>query len=178
MLLAIVLSFFLLDSVNYNPTYWEELSQSQKEDILNDDRIPKIVRSYYYGCMSATDDDNTFALLDVISSPNNKNEEMLYLHLLSQICIHADGALSEVLGAYCIKMVLSDPDYVLAYIIRDESLSTMYESYIGYELAMSEVPDDAYKSFSNSIKSKARLISGNELNTFLAAIFDALMSSR
>ena len=67
MLLAIVLSFFLLDSVNYNPTYWEELSQSQKEDILNDDRIPKIVRSYYYGCMSATDDDNTFALLDVIS---------------------------------------------------------------------------------------------------------------
>jgi len=118
--------------------YWELMSQNEKEQILNNLDLNKLALDYYNGNFKVTDDEQTFKLLDTLT---NKNEYFqLYYFLFNNICATSDGALSEIMGPYCLKMVLNEPSYVINHFTferknfgKSQDLYQLYASFIGEE---------------------------------------------
>ena len=169
-----ILCLFCLCSVPECFVYWEDLNNDEKAKITNSQTLPPIVKSYYNGEAHLTDDDNTFEYLNVLSEPKNAEQKMLYLYLLNSICLHSDGALAEALGQYCIKLLFHDPDYVLTYILKDEESSDMYATNIGYELAMSDDPEEAYTHFSKKLTNEILKVPKVKSDSFLSLVYSSL----
>ncbi len=78
------------------------------------------------------------------------------------ICTTSDGALSEIMGPYCFKMVLNEPSYVINYFMferknfrKGQYLYQLYASFIGeefyfYNKKMSEL-DFGFPEFKRDI---------------------------
>jgi hypothetical protein len=119
--------------------YWEQLSDDAKKEIIESDEIDAVAVDYYEKGFKFTDDEKLFTLLDVLTSkPGNRNINALYFYLLNDICAKSDGAVSEVMGCYCLKMMVNAPLFVLNYFTHHETAMSMYASYIGHELYFKE----------------------------------------
>ena len=119
--------------------YWENLTENQRNVILNSENVSKEAIEFYKGKLKIGDNGQTTALLNKLTSASNKDEMApFYFFLFNQVCIKADGALSEMLGDYCQKIVLSSPAYVVNYFSRNESILKKYAQYLGYELYFKE----------------------------------------
>ena len=123
-----------------NYVYWEDLTDNQKDEILNSKVVNKEALAFYKGERQIGDNNKTIALLDTLSSIINSEEKVtsFYFFLFNQICIKADGALSEILGDYCQRIVLNSPEYVINYFIKNENVLKKYAQYLGYELYFKE----------------------------------------
>lgn len=119
--------------------YWETLNENQRNDILNSKNINKEAIEFYKGNFKIGDNTRTTALLEILTSISDKEKTApFYFFLFNQICIKSDGALSEILGDYCQKMVLSSPSYVVNYFMSNEDILKKYAEYLGYELYFKE----------------------------------------
>lgn len=114
------------------------MSQTEQEHFLNNSNVNKLALDYYNGNFKVTDDEQTFRLLDTLT---HKNEYFpLYYFLFNKICAVSDGALSEIMGHYCLKMVLNEPSYVINHFAFERKnfgkspyLYHLYASFIGEE---------------------------------------------
>ena len=135
--------------------YWEQLSDEAKKEVVSSDKIDVIVADYYQGKFKFSDDDKSFRLLDVLTSkPEDGNIKALYFYLFNDACTQSDGAISEVMGDYCMGMIVNDPVHVLTYFVSHDALMETYALFIGYELYFKEegVSDikynfDSFKKF-------------------------------
>jgi len=119
--------------------YWENLTEIQKNVIIKSESASKEAIEFYNGKFKIGDNDQTIALLNTLTSTYDKDKTApFYFFLFNQICIKADGALSEILGDYCQRIVLSSPAYVVTYFSRNESILKKYAQYLGYELYFKE----------------------------------------
>lgn len=115
--------------------YWEQMSESVKKETVASDEVDVNAANYYKGNFVFTDNEKSFQLLDVLTSEyENPNIKALYFYLFNEICTKADGAISEVLGNYCQKVLLNDPVYVLNYFSSHSSIMRTYAQLLGYEL--------------------------------------------
>lgn len=157
--------------------YWENLSVNQKNDILISDNISKDALEFYKGNFKIGDNSQTTTLLNMLSSIGDKEKTTpFYFFLFNQICIKADGSLSEILGNYCQKIVLSFPTYVVAYLGKNEDILKKYAQYLGYELYFKEegtsMIEYSYSDFKKMLSEKA--ISTKQYNDALTLFYDEI----
>lgn len=146
LLLILFLVFFSVSCESSNQPrsckenlYWENLSNVQKKAVLDSSEIDKYALSYYKGCFKPSDDSLTLNLLEELTNGRiSCHAKAFYFHLFNQICMKADGALSEMLGVYCQRLMLSNSVYVLGYFQRNTNVEQIYANLIGYELYFKE----------------------------------------
>ena len=131
----------ILTSVTFGQNgfkYWELMSQNEKEQFLNNSDLDKLILDYYNGNFKVTDDEQTIRLLDTLTHKNDYFQ--LYYFLFNNICTTSDGALSEIMGTYCLKMILNQPIFVINHFTfernnfgKSQYLYQLYASFIGEE---------------------------------------------
>ena len=117
------LGFLHVDSLNGKPISF----------YIENPETNELVKSFYQGEFLPSDNDETFELLDILVE---KNEVIypFYFHCLNSICLLSDGALSEVMGEPCLKMVSNYPNYTFSFFVENSELFEDYTGMIGYEL--------------------------------------------
>jgi len=161
--------------------YWEDLTAREKQDLINNSKVYKDAVEYLNGRFKATDDTRTFKLLDSITSINNQFAP-LYLHIFNKICINSDGAISEVMGKYCERIILSNVCYTFNYFINnDKKYFLLYAEKLGYEFYFKENGTSdleySYSEFKKIINLKWQnksIKSKNVLNSFYRRIDKAM----
>lgn len=138
LLIVLIVIIIFSVSVNGQIKYWEDLSCSQKTDILEACKSES-VKKLYEGNFFLSDDKKTEKLLneliisDVTILP-------LSFYLFNKISIESDGALAEMAGEYHVDFLTRHPGYILTYftIERNRSVNNPvwknYAEFIGYEL--------------------------------------------
>ena len=135
LVLLLIHSLLLFGNQPNNPVYWDDLTAEERETVLSLKQVSPIVSDYYLELFTATDDDLTVHLLDVLTTKQENNGvRALHFFLFNRILMSSDGALSEMLSPYAFKMVCEDPEYILSFLRRDKSLEECYISSIGVEL--------------------------------------------
>lgn len=112
--------------------YWEDLSLPQQESILSLKLTAKNSIKYYKGIFKISDS-NYKELLDSIVNWNDNNLTF-YFYIFNDICMKSDGVLSEILGNYCQKIILNNPNYVFNYFKKHNELEKKYTLLLGSEL--------------------------------------------
>jgi hypothetical protein len=146
----------VFNSIEY--TYWENLTSNEQDSVLLLPLIDKNVLLYYQNNFQLSEDNNlTLELLDSVTKWGSKTK-ILYFYIFNQICKHSDGYVSEILGNYCLIIILNDPDYVLNYFKKDKKTEMLYAMFLGSEFyfktsAMSNIKYD-YSEFKNILDKK------------------------
>jgi hypothetical protein len=151
---------FSLPQISNDNLYWENLDWEMKQKVLNNKSLPSAVLCFYKENIRLTDRHKIIELLDTLTADfNNRNKEFraLYFHVFNQICLRADGVLSEAFGHYCLTIVMKSPEYVINYLCKHNDLMVKYTSLLGYEFYFKELGTSMlkydYKAFKESIKS-------------------------
>lgn len=95
----------------------------------------------------------TFSILDSVTEGNPATRNY-FAKAFDVIIIKSDGALSEVIGLYCIKSIYNHPNELLNWLSTGKMEST-HESiagYIAYELVMSDELEKEKENLINRIK--------------------------
>ena len=139
LVLLLIHSLLLWSIQPNNAIYWDDFTAEERETVLSLKQVNPLVSDYYLGRFTATDDDLTVRLLDVLTTKQENNGvRALHFFLFNKILMSADGALAEMLGEYAIKMVSEEPQYILPYLSRSKSLEECYVSSIGFELYLDQ----------------------------------------
>lgn len=141
--------------------YWEDMTKTEQDNILHSPTICKNAVKYYLKSFKATDNKSTEELLNKITSNNNSNKETIfYFYVFNQICLKSDGALSEILGGYCMKFMLINPKFTLMYFKKYPKVEKKYAELMGSELYFKEDGTSDieynYKGFKKAIEAKIK----------------------
>lgn len=149
---------FSLPQISDDNLYWENLDCEMKQKVLNNKSLPSNVLCFYKENIRLTDSQKIIELLDtLIADFNNRNKEFraLYFYIFNQICLKADGALSETFGHYCLAIVMKSPEYVINYLCNHDDLMVKYSTFLGYEFYFKELGTSMlrydYKTFKEFI---------------------------
>lgn len=134
--MRIVFYLLILTSLFNIKHYWEDISEEEKLNILGREDVDKDICKLFNN--NSFTNFNHNILKTLVSSPSNKSIKALYFYVFNQICIKADGETSEILGNYCLVMILSDIDYTLSYIKKHPEILEAYSQKLGYEFAFKE----------------------------------------
>ncbi len=114
--------------------YWDDISPEEQAGILRSSYVPANVREYYFRTEKPSDDEATFDVLKIVSNITPPwQKRALYIHIFDRILENADGALSEVMGEYCLRILKSDPEYVMYYLNEQSGTMQRFASAIAYE---------------------------------------------
>lgn len=134
-LLLAFICFFMTDSF----IYWKKIPYDEQIELLQSNRICKDAYDLYKGNFKVCDNTRTEILLDSLSLLSTDIKiKALYFYLFNQICLEADGALSEMLGRYCQKVILSDIEYILYYLKNNRGIFIKYSQLLGHEFYFKE----------------------------------------
>ncbi|WP_372933391.1 hypothetical protein [Mariniphaga sediminis] len=137
-LISLIATIVFSISVNGQTKFWEDLSCSQKTDIV---RVcqSESVKKFYDGDFVLSDDEKTEKLLNELVTSNDTILPLSF-YLFNKISIESDGALSEMAGEYYIEFLARHPKYILSYFTKERELSINkplwrnYAQSVGYEL--------------------------------------------
>ena len=123
-----------------NCIYWESMTTEQQMEYLDANSIDKNVLALFEGKLRPNDDEVTRRLLDTLMSVNSSDKKRVafYFFLFNRVCLDADGAVSEMLGSYCQRMLVNMPEYVIYYLERNSDILKVYVDILGYELHFKE----------------------------------------
>lgn len=120
--------------------YWEDISPEIKKKVINS-IDNKLILDFYnkneFGKKRLNDDGNADILLDSLVNYSNFNKAF-YFYIFNRICLSADGAVSEMLGDYCIRIFIKDPEYTFNYLVGHKDLFELYASFMGSEFYFKE----------------------------------------
>lgn len=123
-----------------NPEYLNEIKNDLRVDsigknpimlYLNDLKLSDMAKKFYNGEIYPTDDSITFNLLDTLTMTNSELSPF-YKYIFNYICEISDGALSEVMGSYCLTAIQTNTELYI------QSLSSTQLGFICYELSFSD----------------------------------------
>lgn len=101
--------------------YWNDISPEEQAETLRSSYVPSHVRSYYNRTTAPADDQATVDVLNTVSNITAPwQKRALYLHVFDRILNNAEGSLSDKMGAYCVKIIKSDPEFVMYYIHEND----------------------------------------------------------
>lgn len=128
----------MISGEQVTPCYWNDLSLEEQNKVLSDKTVSPEAVNYYKGFWEISDEGSSFSLLDTLSSSYSDNRiKAFYFYIFNQILLKSDGALGEVMGVYCGRVLLGDPYYVLGYLKCNPVLYQKYVFEIGAEFALS-----------------------------------------
>ncbi len=174
-ILLISISNVLEASHKKEYVYWERLNTSEKINFMSSHNINSLVLDYYKGDLKITDNENTFELLEVLVSADSELFP-LYYYLFNKICSESDGAISEILGKYCLQIILNDPNYVINYFTfeienlkKNKYCYQLFGEFLGEEMYFKEKGtsdiDYNFKEFKKYLNAHLQLISQQNKNT-------------
>lgn len=128
----------LLSSYNIYPSptikCWDSMSVEEQDAAIS--RLPhnSVVAQYIDRQFSISDDEQTERLLnELVSNTHDGPRNALYLHLFTEICLNADGAVGEIIGRYCMIILINNPQYINI-LKSDGSMMDIYAQNIAEEL--------------------------------------------
>lgn len=148
---------------NSHNRYWSDLNREEKSLILNSAQLNKEAFDFYEGNLILGDNIETKTMLDSLTDSHIENHLLpFYFYLFNRVCESADGELSEIIGRYCIKVVLNWPEYVIRYFEDNKDMLLVYSGFMGYEFYFKELGTSSleisYKEFkqrlNNNLKNK------------------------
>jgi hypothetical protein len=156
--------------------YWDDLSCSQKTEILEFCKSVSM-SNFYEGNFVPTDDKKTWQLLnDIVSSSDTILP--LSLYLFNKICLHSDGALSEMVQGFCAEFLVKHPRYILTFFSKervlgvDNPLWKKYSLFVGVELGLKMYGSSAlpytYQSYKEMLVNASK---GNKENEETFKVF-------
>ena len=107
-----------------------------------------LVTAYKKGAFKISDDVQTSTLLERLVDYKTLCQRAQYFEIFNSILSISDGALAEVLGEYCIKWLLKDSPYVLAYLRKNPEVEDQYTVFMAYEFLYEE---DAFIRFRKQV---------------------------
>jgi hypothetical protein len=151
--------------------YWEDMTENQKNDVVNDANTSRIAMQYFENKFKFTDDGKSEALLDTLISRSNLDTRGLafYFFLFNRICLTSDGATSEILGSYCEKMLIEHPGYVTYYFSLNDAVMSRYADLLGAELYFKQENKSQIRYGYDELKSKLTVSIGND-KTLMATL--------
>jgi len=90
------------------------------------------VIDYCIGEINITDDKKSLKFIEFITQ-NEKYFVPIYFYAFNQICQKSDGSLSEVLGKYCLKVIVNHPNEVFRHFETNNKDLKLYANMLGYE---------------------------------------------
>ena len=154
-LLGLVLAFCSCIAHAEEYQYWDDLDEKSKSEIIKSIDVDKNIIKLYLHEMELSDNDMSTAIMDTICSSTDGNKRMLYFYVLNENVKKADGAVSEMLGGYCVKYVNENTDYALEYFSKHQDVANNYADMIAAELYLSDTSFIQYKQLLlHSAKSK------------------------
>lgn len=156
--------------------YWEDLSCSQKADIVKYCQS-KSIRDYYNGEFVLSDDEKTEKLLNELATSDDSILPLSF-YLFNKICAKSDGAVAELVGEYCVELFARYPRYIMTYFTKEKALNIkkpvirIYAMFVGSELyferrGTSDLKYN-YQSFKNILVSASK---GNKENEETFKVF-------
>ena len=140
--------FFPFYSDGIEDSYWESLSPNEQARIVRSS-CP-LALAFYSGSFKPSDNNETFSLLEYLTTWDGSLELYpLKFYLFNRIVLTADGALSEVLGEYCIRWFNYDSPYVLRYLQNQRKLENDYMLLMGFDFSFESY--DSFNLFYNSV---------------------------
>ena len=154
-ILGLVLAFCSCIAHADEYQYWDDLDENSKSEIIKSVDVDKNIIKLYLHEMELSDNDMSTAIMDTICSSTDGNKRMLYFYVLNENVKKADGAVSEMLGGYCVKYINENTDYVLEYFSKHQDVANNYADMIAAELHLSDTSFTQYKQILlRSAKSK------------------------
>ena len=139
----------------YEYQYWDDLDENSKSEIIKSIDVDKNIIKLYLHEMELSDNDLSVEILKTLCSSTSGDKRMLYFYVLNENVKKADGAVSEMLGGYCIKYVNENTDYALEYFSKHHDVANNYVDMIASELYLSDTSFTQYKQLLlNSAKSE------------------------
>ncbi len=139
------------------------IDSTQIKKFIENPDLNKIVKDFYLGRLNVSDNDETFELLELITS---KNEDFfpIYFNTLNKIVQVADGALAEIMSEYCLEMIFNYPVQTFNYFATDQDMLLEYSRFLGYEFYFKKEGTSDLKMNFNEFKSylKTKLDLENE----------------
>lgn len=133
--------------------YWEDIPESERVRIIESDefnqkisQIPKL-----------TDDDNEALLLRVTGVDAGEDTLPFYFYTFNRWVVKSDGAVSEIMYPYCMKMILNHPDYSFEYFKSHPKLMENYILLIIDEFIFIDSGEDrenSYRKFCMTLRDK------------------------
>lgn len=120
---------------------------------LTDLNLRHVAKLIVEDSIQPMDNNVTFSILDSVTKGNLETRNY-FAKAFDVIIIKSDGALSEVIGVYCMKSIYNHPNELLNWLSTGKMEST-HESiagYIAYELVMSDEPEKEKENLINRIK--------------------------
>ena len=154
--------------------YWDDLDENSKSEIIKSIDVDNNIMKLYLHEIKLSDNDMSAAILDTLCSSTDGYKRMLYFYVLNEIVNIADGAVSEMLGKYCVRYVNENTDYALEYFSKHHDVANNYANMIAGELYLSDTSFAKYKK--NMLHSTRRKCAKDYLPIFLKEIERALSS--
>lgn len=120
----------------------DSLRNPFSEHYLTDLNLREVARLIVDDSVQPTDNIVTFSILDSVVQGNEETRDY-FADAFDVIITKSDGALSEVIGQYCISSIYNHPNELLIWLStgRFESSPESIAQYIVYELIMGENPE-------------------------------------
>lgn len=147
-----MLLLLLLSMIGYSnsPCIWSDMSSEQQQMTINMYPNNGSIMRFYNGNFILGDNEVTFRLLDtLVSKQDCCYKRALAIHLFNKICINSDGALSESMGYYTMRMLINNPDCIYSF-SKDPNILAIYAFYIANELSTTP---ESYSDFIKYIES-------------------------
>ena len=185
-ILLISITNVLIANHNKEYLYWENLSESEKSNFISSHNINNLVMDYYKGNLKITDDENTFEILDELVSADSELFPFYY-YIFTKICSESDGAVSEILGKYCLQIIINDPNYVINHftferesIQKDKYSYQLFGEFLGVEMyfkakGTSDI-DYNFAEFKEYLNSHLQIISQQNKN-ILSLFYNCISES-
>lgn len=149
----------LISTILFYPLYGQELGvldSIQLENFLENPKLNEVVKNYYWGRINISDNIETFSLLDTITEQNDMFFP-IYFHTLNEIIKMSDGAVAEILGDYCYKMLCNNPGEAFDYLIKDRTMLLKYARYLGYEFSFAKDNISSNEIYLKELKTKLEM---------------------
>jgi len=135
----------------YHYIYWEDFSETEKEEIIKNKEIVNTAIEYYTKEIKTLTPDGPemFDLLKELTHSDNIDLVPFYFYVFNQICLDQNASLGEVKGKYCIDFIKKHPCYFFNYFSRKTKKSNKiwncYINRIKYEFLMNtDLKDSIY----------------------------------
>lgn len=112
-------SFFILLLCLTSKLYGQE--PVEVKFYLNNRQVSKNAKDFYFEKFKASDDDNSFSIVDSLMTKNNKTRPF-YIFLVSKMIEKADGVLSESLGHSCKNFIELHPDFLIDFLFSKNEI--------------------------------------------------------
>ncbi len=155
--------------------YWEDLSDTRQNAILQTLHVDVRILMLYQHQMTLSDDDGSEEILNTLCSQTDGYKKIFYFYVFNDMLQSSDGALREMMGTYCLRYVMDNPAFTMNYFSNHSGISKEYSSSIGTEIYHNNMDVDAFKHhLLSSIRQKSLQVYTKDFIREVLQVYDSM----